>query len=1216
MSNQIYSFNRAEGVFYPAFDKYLCDDSQITAESCSMERLWDSLVFRGGKEFSIIWKGEVKLGEYDSFLCFLSVPPHGEAKGSAVVNGKTVELFTGARGGETPSEWRGAFDSGKDGLLTQIRLDFTFQAEKNVVSLSWLGLMNTALEAEAEAEVPVWKEEWCREIRAGICGQIRNNLILSKEEGEQLRRVFAQDKNLAQLLRRHAQEGMKLNPKELVREYVPVMPHMYRFARVKDRGREVLEGRILNLAVAGYLLEEASYSYQAAKLILALIAMKWYEGPVCGMEGSRFHHVCFTEDHMLTEAALALGFLDGLFSDQVLLRIQDRVEEAWKFVRSKCLEPGYRNFMNQGIVGCRGMMIGAAFLNLWKGGYEAAIQEAYERHTRLVENYLTENGHCAEGPSYYEYSFSSSILLWHIYARFEKKPVGEVVPERFKRSGRYLEALLRAGEREGVRIPLNCGGTAPASMLLVTFLTAVGDFPEGNNYLIARLSGDDAEKSGFSNFDLLFYEYYRRMIDPHPYYRAQQEEISFPGEGLLSWRRGNTKLLVTAERNPMTGHFHEDRGGVILEADGELLLPDIGTTSYSNPVCLLMDKKEYHNLACPSDLPMLAESITGQRAAAMAAYPIEEELTMEDMEIPEAKVLYADEKQGTYEFAVETGMLFGAEISGVRRGRLEERYLSLEDSWSFPESHPLTVTYLSYHPWRVEPDHRTAVSGRMTLCVSGEGKWEFQTEDGMVDSASQPVYVLQISSAPAVKHRICSEITWTHPVPSPKNTGKQNQIAIQALLDQGGTIRIEEPGVYEVEDTLLIGSHTHLLFGAGVFLKRTAGSVGSFVLINRGAFTRTWDEDIRIEGLHLITNGVEARHHAAVYGLTGELSFFYVKQLRIFDFTCMDLPRLSYGIHVCTFEDLVIERVHIEGRKDAVHLGTGSKFVIRHGLFRTFDDPIALNAHDYAVANPQMGWIEDGLIEDCYDLPAEDTTGYFCRILAGAWVDWYPGMEIQNSDTVVHNGRVYRAFQKPDGTKYRSLTPPVHTEGMETHDGIHWVMVQEEVTYECGCRNIHFKDIHLQKERETALSIHFDHDQYSRSVYPGAKMPVQENLVFENLVTQNRVKCLVRSITPVNTIKILNSVIGDSNILLESLPEEPVQYPVTQVLLLGNTFTAKGKTELITCDSGRSCKLKAAGNLVLEEDFLVSVSGAVDFISGDLPVETRAQIQEGEILIE
>ena len=83
------------------------------------------------------------------------------------------------------------------------------------------------------------------------------------------------------------------------------------------------------------------------------------------------------------------------------------------------------------------------------------------------------------------------------------------------------------------------------------------------------------------------------------------------------------------------------------------------------------------------------------------------------------------------------------------------------------------------------------------------------------------------------------------------------------------------------------------------------------------------------------------------------------------------------------------------------------------GIFRTFDDPVALNAHDYAVANPQLGWIEDGLIEDCFDLPDKETTGYFCRILAGSWCDWYKGMEIQNSDTVVSNGRIYRAFQQP-----------------------------------------------------------------------------------------------------------------------------------------------------------------------------------------------------------
>ena len=156
---------------------------------------------------------------------------------------------------------------------------------------------------------------------------------------------------------------------------------------------------------------------------------------------------------------------------------------------------------------------------------------------------------------------------------------------------------------------------------------------------------------------------------------------------------------------------------------------------------------------------------------------------------------------------------------------------------------------------------------------------------------------------------------------------------------------------------------------------------------------------------------------------------------------------------------------------------------------------------------------------------------------------------------------------------------------METLDGIHWVMVQEEVTYQCGCRNIHFKDIHLQKEREQALSIHFDHDQYSRSVYPGAQMPVQQNLVFENVVVQNKISCLVRSITPVDTIKVVNSVLDGSTVLLEALPDHQTPYPVTQVLLLGNTLATKGQTYLVQSQPGRSCRLKTAGNLVLSEHF-------------------------------
>lgn len=1201
MENKIIPINAAEGIFYPAFDKYLCRDEQITVKNGEMERLWDCLAIRGEKTVAFRWRGTVLLQSYDRFLCSLSLPPGAAITGWAVVDGKRQVLFEQERGAEEPLELTGIFEKGGEGILT----DLIFRAEsgmaQTVVTLSWLGVSRSEREAETEAQVPVWEEVWDMEIETGKSGSLYQNLVLSEAEEEWLKKQAEENEGIREFFHRNAKKAMEIIPGELLREYVPVEPHLYRFVRVRDRGRKIPEKNILNLAIAGWLLNEEAYSRRAAELILALLPMKWYEGPVCELEGSGFHHVCFTEDHLLTEVCLAMGFLGGFFAESAKTRIDKKIEETWLFIRSKCMEPGYRNFMNQGIVGNRGAMIGAAYLHQCRGGYAEYIEESYKRHTVILDNYLTEDGHCAEGAGYFEYSFSASILLWHIYARIHGVSVKEAVPERFSQAGRYAETLLSSCDRAGRTIPVNCGGAKRFSTLLLVFMTMVCEFPEGNNYLIARLDGEETEEAGTS-FDYLFYLIYKEQLKLHPYMPLEEEMTVHKEGGLLAFRKGSTKLVVTAERNPLTGHFHEDRGGVVLESEGEILLAELGTTSYANPLCLLMGNKEYHNLACPAGLTMTVAGETAIRAAAEAAFPIREELCREDMEIPEARVLYAQKSEEVYDFAVETGMLYGTGISGIRQGLLDRDCLCLTDCWSFEEKQPLMITFVSYKPWICSRAENRAVSGRLTIDVESEGAWYFETEEGMTDYSMTPVYIMRIRSEPSENHLIRSVLNWKKKELRPENCGRDNTLILQDLLNRGGTIRIERPGTYKIEDTLVIGSHTHLIFGAGVFVERTASSVGSFALINRGAFTRNFDTDITIEGLHLITGGVEARQNAAVYGLTGEVSFFYVKHLRISDFVCLDLPKLSFGIHVCTFEDLVIERVHIEGRKDAVHLGKGSKFVIRHGLFKTFDDPIALNAHDYAVANPQMGWIEDGLIEDCYDLADRDTTGYFCRILAGGWCDWREGMEIQNSDTVVSNGRVYRAFQQPDEVKYISMTPPVHQEGMRTQEGIHWVMIQEDVIYQCGCRNIHFKDIYLKKERPTALSIHFDHDRYSRSIYPGAEMPVQENLVFDHVVVENRVGCLVRSITPVDAVKVVNSVLRTGGICLECLEEEKGGYPETQVLLMGNTIKAKGTMELVRCDDGRRCRLTCAGNLTERSDFTAVIYGDVVVEKTDIAV--------------
>lgn len=434
----------------------------------------------------------------------------------------------------------------------------------------------------------------------------------------------------------------------------------------------------------------------------------------------------------------------------------------------------------------------------------------------------------------------------------------------------------------------------------------------------------------------------------------------------------------------------------------------------------------------------------------------------------------------------------------------------------------------------------------------------------------------------------------------PENDGVQNRKNLQKLVDAGGEIRVVEPGTYDIAGTITIGSDTSLIFGAGVYIRRVKSDKEPFALfINKGAYTKSYDSHIKIEGLNLICGEVEIEAFD-IPGVRGQLSFYYVKDLVIRDFRCMDLLAHEFCIHICCFEKVLLENLQIEGKKDAVHFGCGKNFTVRHGFFRTFDDPIALNAHDYSSSNPEYGWIENGLIEDCYDLNQPDTTGFFCRILAGAWGDWKEGMEVQNSDLVVSEGNVYSVFMKPDGNRFVSKSQPVHKEGIVELDGIRWRFVTDRPVYDAGCRNIHFKDIHLQKKRDRAFSLQFDNDKYSRSVYPTATMPVQENIILENIYFENDVKELMEAFTPCSCLKIINSVIDNSTIALRALPYKTEEYPKMKILFSGNTF--KGEGSLIECDKGRSAIVKVTGSILEDDDAKFSVSGDIAILESDVEI--------------
>ena len=426
---------------------------------------------------------------------------------------------------------------------------------------------------------------------------------------------------------------------------------------------------------------------------------------------------------------------------------------------------------------------------------------------------------------------------------------------------------------------------------------------------------------------------------------------------------------------------------------------------------------------------------------------------------------------------------------------------------------------------------------------------------------------------------------------SPAASGMENTRSLQQAVDQGGTITVCRPGTYKMAGTVYLGSDTTLLFGSGTRLMKV-DECGNFthVLLNKGALTRTYDQHISVEGLHLVVNGV-FKATDEVPGLRGQIAFFYIKDLRIARFRCLDVAGNQYSIHICTFEDVIVDDVIIKGDKDGVHFGRGRHFTVRNGVFQTYDDAIALNGHDYASGNPEIGWIEDGVVENCHDL-ADDKNpiGFFCRLLAGGWIDWREGMEVQNSDAVVSNGRIYRVHAKPDGTVYKSMTRPTHDKGAQIRDGINWIMAQTDAIHTAGVRNVVFRDIFLEKPR-IAFSLNADNDAYSRSYYPEAEAPMQEHFLFDNVrVLHDGCSDFLSVNTPVDVLSIRDSSFKNNRIYFHGIKMKEAEMK-TRINLQGCVFNHDGEMQLLTNDlAGKVIKLKTAASIEVHENFSANVS--------------------------
>jgi hypothetical protein len=295
---------------------------------------------------------------------------------------------------------------------------------------------------------------------------------------------------------------------------------------------------------------------------------------------------------------------------------------------------------------------------------------------------------------------------------------------------------------------------------------------------------------------------------------------------------------------------------------------------------------------------------------------------------------------------------------------------------------------------------------------------------------------------------------------SPSASASDNVAALQKALDGGGRIIIDKPGVYDLNNTLLLDSDTHLLGVPGVVLRKVAPYCN--VLLNRGALTKQYNENITIEGLEVRVNNQEAMP-TLVYGLRAQFGFFYIRNLTLRNFSCLDGKEHQYLMYVVTWSNLRIENVRFAGDKDGIKLNNGHNAVIQDVEFNTFDDGTSLCGTDYASTLVEAGDVYNVIYRRVIDRQYKNIFGRTCLIYTGSWAEFARGNEYGAGDFCLHRGKLYQSTN-PAGFVAIGAQPPVHDEGIVTGDDkISWRYVQPCDFYQSNVYNVTFEDCVFEK---------------------------------------------------------------------------------------------------------------------------------------------------------
>ena len=146
--------------------------------------------------------------------------------------------------------------------------------------------------------------------------------------------------------------------------------------------------------------------------------------------------------------------------DAIIMKGLPRIESDFK-------RHEYIRGMNQGIVFSSGRIFALLACRHYFPRYESLILEAERDLNEMIADYIMPDGGSPEGPGYWNYTFSQSLPILYVLARFHGKPFRETLTPQLEKTGLHALTQLSITGDGTISIPVNDAHSGPYSPLLM-----------------------------------------------------------------------------------------------------------------------------------------------------------------------------------------------------------------------------------------------------------------------------------------------------------------------------------------------------------------------------------------------------------------------------------------------------------------------------------------------------------------------------------------------------------------------------------------------------------------------------------------------------------------------------------------------------------------------------------------------------------------------------